>query len=73
MIVLTAASSGIALILLLSSRIAHSRFYIPLEINEDSTCNIKQGSPVAKLLKRIALLIWDEAPMVHKFCFEALD
>ena len=40
-IALNVASSGIASLLLPSGRTAHSRFKIPLNINEDSTCNIK--------------------------------
>ncbi|XP_073017823.1 uncharacterized protein [Primulina eburnea] len=40
---------------------------------EESTCNIKQGSPLAELIVKSKLIIWDEAPMTHKFCFEALD
>ncbi|XP_019157984.1 PREDICTED: uncharacterized protein LOC109154705 [Ipomoea nil] len=54
-------------------RTAHSRFAIPIAINEDSTCNIKQGSELAELLIKTSLIIWDEAPMMHKHCFEALD
>ncbi|XP_019227142.1 PREDICTED: uncharacterized protein LOC109208481 [Nicotiana attenuata] len=42
-IVLTVASSGIASLLLPGGRTAHSRFVIPLNVTEDSTCNIKQG------------------------------
>ncbi|XP_031101909.1 uncharacterized protein LOC116005811 [Ipomoea triloba] len=42
-IVLNVASSGIASLLLPGGRTAHSRFAIPISINEDSTCNIKQG------------------------------
>ncbi|XP_070008573.1 uncharacterized protein [Nicotiana sylvestris] len=57
----------------LRGRIAHSRFPIPLNPTEDSTCNIKQGSPLAKLIVKAKLIIWDEAPMMHKYCFEALD
>lgn len=72
-IVLNVASSGIASLLLPGGRTAHSRFAIPITPNEDSTCNIKQGSPLAELLIRCKLIIWDEAPMMHKFCFEALD
>ncbi|XP_020251238.1 ATP-dependent DNA helicase PIF4-like, partial [Asparagus officinalis] len=72
-IVLTVASSGIASLLLPGGRTAHSRFGIPLSITEDSTCNITQGSPLAELLIKTKLIIWDEAPMVHRFCFEALD
>ena len=28
---------------------------------------------LAELLQNTALIIWDEAPMTHKCCFEALD
>ncbi|KAH0682655.1 hypothetical protein KY290_021244 [Solanum tuberosum] len=72
-VVLTVASSGIASLLLPGGRTAHSRFVIPLNITEDSTCNLKQGTPLAHLLIKTKLIIWDEAPMMHKHCFEALD
>jgi ATP-dependent DNA helicase PIF1 len=72
-IVLTVASSGIASLLLPGGRTAHSRFAIPLIPTEDSTCNIKQGSPLAELIIKTDLIIWDEAPMMNKYCFEALD
>ncbi|RZB42938.1 ATP-dependent DNA helicase PIF1 [Glycine soja] len=72
-IVIMVASSGIASLLLPGGRIAHSKFKIPVPIFEDSTCNILQGSQVAELLNQTNLIIWDEAPMAHKFCFEALD
>jgi len=72
-IVLTVASSGIASLLLPGGRTAHSKFRIPIPILENSICNIEQGSDVAQLLRVAHLIIWDEAPMAHKFCFEALD
>ncbi|XP_019184562.1 PREDICTED: uncharacterized protein LOC109179508 [Ipomoea nil] len=72
-IVLNVASSGIASLLLPGGRTAHSRFAIPISVNEDSTCNIRQGTPLAELIMQSKLIIWDEAPMMHKFCFEALD
>ncbi|XP_019161024.1 PREDICTED: uncharacterized protein LOC109157627 [Ipomoea nil] len=72
-VVLNVASSGIASLLLPGGRTAHSRFAIPLGVNEDSTCNIKQGSPLAELIIKSKLIIWDEAPMMHKHCFETLD
>ncbi|XP_019157745.1 PREDICTED: uncharacterized protein LOC109154399 [Ipomoea nil] len=52
---------------------AHSRFAIPLSVNEDSTCNISQSSDLCELIIKCKLIIWDEAPMTHKYCFEALD
>ncbi|KAL3027744.1 hypothetical protein AAZX31_03G073200 [Glycine max] len=72
-IVIIVASSGIASQLLPRGRTAHSRFKIPVPIFEDSTCNIHQGTELAELLNQTSLIIWDEAPMAHKFCFEALD
>ncbi|KAI3715467.1 hypothetical protein L6452_22450 [Arctium lappa] len=72
-IVLNVASNGIASLLLTGGRISHTRFQIPLILNEDSLCYIKPDSDVAKLIKKTRLIIWDEAPMVHQHAFEALD
>ncbi|KAF7832196.1 PIF1-like helicase [Senna tora] len=71
-IVLAIVSSGITSQLIPDGKIAHSRFAIPLNCNENSTCNIIQGSDLANLL-HMKLIIWDEAPMTHKHFFEALD
>ncbi|XP_006577600.1 uncharacterized protein LOC114405111 [Glycine soja] len=72
-IVIMIASSGIASLLLPGGRTAHSKFKIPVPVFEDSTCNIHQGTQLAELLNQTSLIIWDEAPTTHKFCFEALD
>ncbi|XP_031125169.1 uncharacterized protein LOC116027603 [Ipomoea triloba] len=72
-IVINVASSGIASLLLPGGRTAHSRFAIPIGVTEDSTCNIAPGSHLAELIVKCKLIIWDEAPMMHKHCFEALD
>ncbi|GJY66481.1 DNA helicase, partial [Tanacetum coccineum] len=72
-IVLTVASSGIASLLLPAGRTAHSRFQIPLNLQDESTCNIKKNSQLADLLRHTNLIIWDEAPMNDRRCFEALD
>jgi len=72
-IVLTVASSGIASLLLPGGRTAHSKFKIPVPTLDNSVCNIEQGSEASELLKKAELIIWDEAPMAHKYCFEALD
>ncbi|XP_031128460.1 uncharacterized protein LOC116030337 [Ipomoea triloba] len=72
-IVLNVASSGIASLLMPGGRTVHTRFVIPIQINEDSTCNIAQGSDPAELIIKCKLIIWDEAPMMHKHLFEALD
>jgi len=67
------STSGIAALLLPGGRTAHSRFKIPVPTLESSICNIEQGTELAELLKRTKLIICDEAPMTHKFYFEALD
>ncbi|CAN7087727.1 unnamed protein product, partial [Brassica oleracea var. botrytis] len=46
-IVLPVASSGIAALLLPNGRTAHSRFNIPLKLDEDKLCNIKSGTMLA--------------------------
>ncbi|XP_071727418.1 uncharacterized protein [Rutidosis leptorrhynchoides] len=73
MIVLAVASSGIASLLLPGGRTAHSRFVIPLELMENSTCGIKQKTHLAALMHEARLIIWDEAPMTPRYAFEALD
>uniref|UniRef100_A0A0D2ZUB6 ATP-dependent DNA helicase n=1 Tax=Brassica oleracea var. oleracea TaxID=109376 RepID=A0A0D2ZUB6_BRAOL len=72
-IVIPVASSGIAALLLPGGRTAHSRFKIPLNAKDDVVCEIKAGSMLANLLIQTDLILWDEAPMTHKYAFEALD
>uniref|UniRef100_A0A803LHZ9 ATP-dependent DNA helicase n=1 Tax=Chenopodium quinoa TaxID=63459 RepID=A0A803LHZ9_CHEQI len=72
-IVLAVASLGISALLLPLGRTAHSRFKIPMNLNENSCCSIEQGSDLAELIHKTKLIIWDEAPMVHRYAFEAVD
>ncbi|XP_023634290.1 uncharacterized protein LOC17874552 [Capsella rubella] len=72
-IVLNVASSGIAALLLEGGRTAHSRFGIPININEYSMCSIDAESDLAELIREAKLIIWDEAPMMNRLCFETLD
>ena len=58
--------------LLPTSKIVHSRYHIPINIFDESTCEIKQGI-VAELLLKISVILWDEASMAHRNCLEALD
>ncbi|CAN0925699.1 ATP-dependent DNA helicase PIF1 [Linum grandiflorum] len=46
---------------------------IPIEVDHASTCAIKKGTTLARLLELATLIVWDEAPMVHKHSFEAVD
>ena len=72
-IVLCVAFSGTAALLLPGGRTSHSRFKIPIVINESSTCTIARNILLAELSRETALIIWDEVPMQHKYCFEAVN
>lgn len=52
---------------------SHSTFKIPLDISNDSLCNVSRSSDLAKLFQRTDVIIWDEAPMSHKYNIEAVD
>ncbi|CAN1800450.1 ATP-dependent DNA helicase PIF1 [Linum perenne] len=67
------ASSGIAAMLLPNATTAHSQFKIPIEVHHTSTCSIKRGTELADQICRADIIVWDEAPMVHRLSFEAVD
>jgi hypothetical protein len=73
LIVLAVASLGVASLLLPGGRTAHSRFKIPIAVDESSMCHIKRGTFLADLILECSLIIWDEALMTHQRCFESLD
>jgi len=72
-IVLCVASSGIASILLPGGQTSHSCFRIPLDVGDTSHCNIPKNGLKADLLKQTVAIIWDEVPMQHRYCMEAVD
>jgi ATP-dependent DNA helicase PIF1 len=72
-IVVNVASSGIASILLPGGRTAHSQFGIPLVLTKESCCKIEKNSKKAELLIMTSLIIWDEAPMINRWAFEAFE
>ena len=72
-VALCVASSGIASLLLDGGRTSHSRFHIPIPVDETSFCKIKKNTHLHETLKHTDIIIWDEVPMQHKHCIEALD
>ncbi|KAM0912964.1 hypothetical protein ACQ4PT_012450 [Festuca glaucescens] len=72
-IVLTVASSGVASLLLPGGRTAHSRFKIPIDLDDNGVCDIRRCTMLSSLIESASLIIWDEALMTHRKCFEALD
>lgn len=72
-IVLLVATSRIASLLLPGGWTAHSLFKIPLQLNESSCCAISKQTNLTELIRNAYLIIWDEAPMMHKNAFDAVD
>ena len=70
--VLCAASTGIAALLLPDGRTSHNRFAVPILLDDQSICNITKQSLRGKAFAEVDLIIWDEVPMQHKYCFEAV-
>ena len=50
-----------------------ARFGIPLDVTETSSCGIKPRTSLVALILKAKLIIWDEAPMLHRHCFESID
>ncbi|XP_074349662.1 uncharacterized protein LOC141689279 [Apium graveolens] len=72
-VVLPVASSDIAATLLPGGRTAHSRFHIPLKVDEYLVSGIKHGNELGELLKHTSLIIKDEAPMQHQHATKSVD
>ncbi|AQK71525.1 hypothetical protein ZEAMMB73_Zm00001d016710 [Zea mays] len=54
-------------------RTAHSRFKIPLTIDDGAVCSFTKQSGTTKLLQKASLIILDEASMTKRQAIEALD
>ncbi|KAK8942878.1 hypothetical protein KSP39_PZI009132 [Platanthera zijinensis] len=72
-IVIATATSGIAANLLPGGCTAHSRFKIPIKLENVLTCGFTKQSDLRKLVELSAAIIWDEAPMANRKTFELLD
>jgi ATP-dependent DNA helicase PIF1 len=72
-LVVATATSGVAASIMPGGRTAHSRFKIPLTLQEGGCCTFTKQSGTAKLLQQAALIIWDEASMTKRQNVEALD
>nr|GEX57523.1 hypothetical protein [Tanacetum cinerariifolium] len=70
LIALAIASSGAAANNMPGGRTAHSRFKIPINLENNSRCNIKKQSGTAKLLRASKLIILDESSMAKRQAVE---
>ena len=65
-IALATATSGVVASILPGGRTAHSRFKIPIDIDENFSCNISKQSSTASLIRDAKLIVWDEVSMAKK-------
>nr|XP_016476652.1 PREDICTED: uncharacterized protein LOC107798197 [Nicotiana tabacum] len=65
-IALATATSGVAASILPGGRTAHSRFKIPINTDDNVSCNISKQSSLACLIQDTKLIIWDGVSMVKK-------
>ncbi|WVZ82856.1 hypothetical protein U9M48_030068 [Paspalum notatum var. saurae] len=72
-IAVATATSGVAASIMPGERTAHSRFKIPLNIDDGVVCSFTKQGGTAKLLHKASLIIWDEASMTKRQAVEALD
>ncbi|XP_076903435.1 uncharacterized protein LOC143558493 [Bidens hawaiensis] len=72
-IALATASSGAATNNMPGGRTAHSRFKIPINLNNNSMCKINHQSGTVELIRLAKLIIWDEASMAKRQAIEAVD
>jgi hypothetical protein len=66
-------TSGVAASIMPGGRTAHSRFKIPLTLDDGAFCTFTKKSGTAKLLRTASLIIWDEVTMMKRQGVEALD
>ena len=72
-LVLACASSGIAATVLKGGSTAHNKFQLPIDLNEDTVCDIRPGTDRYRLIADAKMIVWDEAPMMHCFAVDAVD
>ena len=77
-VALAVATTGIAALQLTGGKTVHIAFKVPIDPSGRRrglmTLNIKKNSAIGKLiLNDLAVLVWDEAPMIHRDIFESID
>jgi hypothetical protein len=69
--VASTAASGIAATMLHNGRTCHNQFKFPIDVTPESTC--KEESELMSFLQKVHLIIIDEATMLDRWYYEALD
>ncbi|XP_023762301.3 uncharacterized protein LOC111910706 [Lactuca sativa] len=67
------ATSGVAANNMPGGRTTHSRFGIPLNIDNNSMCKITKQGGKAQILHEAKVIIWDEVAMAKRHAVEEVD
>ncbi|XP_070012984.1 uncharacterized protein [Nicotiana sylvestris] len=70
---LATTTSDVEASILPGGRTAHSRFKMPIDIDDNFRCNIIKQSSLVRIIRDVKLIVWDEASMAKKNMIEALD
>ena len=73
LIAIATTTSGIVASIMPGGRTAHSRFKIPIKLDNNTMCSFTKQSGTTELLHRDALVIWDEVAMTKRQAVETLD
>ena len=73
LIAIAPTTSGIAASIMPGGRTAHSRFKIPIKLDNNTMCSFTKQSGTTELLRRAALVIWYEVTMTKRQAVETLD
>jgi ATP-dependent DNA helicase PIF1 len=73
LIAMATTTSGIAASIMPGGCTTHSIFKIPIKISDGSISKFSKQSDTADLLRRVALIIWDEVAMTKRQFVEMLD
>jgi len=73
LIAVATTTSSIVASIMPGGRTAHSRFKILIKLDNNTMCSFTKQSGTTELLRRIALVIWDEVAMTKRQAVETLD
>ncbi|KAG5605162.1 hypothetical protein H5410_026654 [Solanum commersonii] len=72
-IALATATSGVAISIPPGGCTAHSRFKIPIDLDDNTNCNISKESSLVGLIQDAKLIVRDEVSMAKKRMLEVLN
>jgi len=72
-VIMSVASSRIAALLLPFGKTTHAMFKIPVNLIEATYYSFSKHSELADLIWQTSLIIWNEAPMSHRWVIETVD